>query len=267
MVTNAQDGASGPRLLPAVLNSFAAILVVAGSVLALRTEPDGVPTAALFGGSRSPLSNDPRAFGIWWAIITGLTVFLVWQWSARGRPSMRLASIVGPALVAGLAQLAWVMTGRRGLITATVALLGLEVVALCLVTWRLAKHRARWLEHLATDTGWGLALGFCCVQLLTSVGIVQESLGKASDEVDLVVAIGAYAVLVMVALGMAGRLYHQFAVGVGLVWGFGWMGWDRLTGEPSSLLLGALAWVGCLAIGTWFCASGVRRRTHVQGLE
>ena len=264
MVTNAQDGASGPRLLPAVLNSFAAILVVAGSVLALRTEPDGVPTAALFGGSRSPLSNDPRAFGIWWAIITGLTVFLVWQWSARGRPSMRLASIVGPALVAGLAQLAWVMTGRGGLITATVALLGLEVVALCLVTWRLAKHRARWLGHLGPGTGWGLGLGFWSVELVASV---QESLGKPPGEVARVVPTGAYAVLVMVALGMAGRLYHQFAVGVGLVWGFGWMGWDRLTGEPSSLLLGALAWVGCLAIGTGFCASGVRRRTHVQGLE
>lgn len=267
MVTYAQDIVSGPRLLPAVLNSLAAVLVMAGSVLALRTDPGVVATEAPFGPSRSLLSNDPRASGLWWAIITGLAVFLVWQWSARGRPSLRLASIVGPALVAGLAQLAWVMTARAGLVTVTVALLGLEVVALCLITWRLAKHRARWLEHLATDTGWGLALGLCCVQLLTSVGIVQESLGKASPEVDLVVAIGAYAVLVMVALGMAGRLYHQFAVGVGLVWGFGWMGWDRLTGEPSSLLLGSLAWLGCLVIGIGFCASGVRHRTRVQGLE
>lgn len=267
VVTNAHDATHGPRLLPAVLTSFAAALVIAGSILALRTEPDGRSTGALFGESGLLLGNDPRAFWVWWAIIACLVVFLVWQWSARGRPSMRLASIGGPGIVAGLTQVAWVLSARAGAIISTVTWLGLGVISLCLVSWRLAKQRARWLEHLCTDTGWGLALGFCCVQLLTSAGVVQASLGLSLDEADLVVAIGAYAVLVAAALGMAGRLYRQFAVALGLVWGLGWMGWHRFTAEPRSLLLGGTAWLGCLLIVAGFGASGVRRRARVQGLE
>ncbi|MGB3953893.1 MAG: hypothetical protein WBL05_01195 [Brooklawnia sp.] len=267
-MANDEDYPTGPRLLPSVLNTVAALTLAIGAVLVPLTEPQpDAPTAAWFGQSDSLLSLDPRAFTIWWAVAGVLSVFVVWQWTPRGRRSLRLASIGFPAIVGGLAQLAWVLLARAGLVVPTVALLVVETGALALVAWRLTKYRASWVEHLATDPGWGLALGLGCVQLLLGVGVVLDTLEPVDDDLHLVIVIAGLALFVAGALGLAGRLYRQFAVGVGLVWGLAWLGWTRLVGEPRNLLLGLLAGLGCFIIAAGFYASGARRRARVEGLE
>lgn len=267
MAIDEQDHPTGPRLLPSVLNTLAASALGVGALLAALSEPGAAPTAGYFGPTDSALSLDARAFAIWWAVAGLLAVFVVWQWTPRGRRSLRLASLSWPATVAGGAQLGWVLTARAGLVWPTVVLLVVEVVALSLVTWRLTKYRASWVEHLATDGGWGLALGFGCIQLLVSVGVVLDGVDPASEDLRLIVIIAGYAAFVAAGLGMAGRLYRQFAVGAGLVWGLAWLGWARLTDEPPQYLLGLLAGVGCFIVLAGFYASGARRRDNVDGLE
>lgn len=58
------------------------------------------------------------------------------------------------------------------------------------------------------------------MQLLASVGVVAEEFGFATDErLYLIIAIAAYSVFITGALGLAGRLYRQYAVGVALAVG------------------------------------------------
>lgn len=257
-----------PSPLRPALNTGAALLVIIGSVVAAVTEPVSESTTSLFGPAATLLSSDPRVFWMWWAIVAGLLVFIAWQWLPGGRGSGRLAAITWPAVVAGPAHLGWVLFAHAGLVIWTVVLLVVELIALCLLTWRLVKYQSSSkIESLATDIGWGLTLGFITFELLTAVGVVIEAYSLAEDEVYFIAAIVAYCVFIGGALGLAGRLYHQFAVGVALLWGFAWMGWERLMGEPRNYVLGALAGFGCFILLAAFYASGIRRRKNVQGLE
>ncbi len=243
-----------------------AALVIAGA-LAATLRPASEMTASLFGRAATLLSLDPRAFWIWWAVIAGLSVFIVWLWTARGRASRRGRAIGWPAAVAGVAHLGWVLSAQTGLLVPAIVLLALTVGSLCLVVWRLAKYRASWLEHLATDPGWGLALGFVTVEALVSVPVIVESYSLVESDLYLITAIIACCVFVAGALAMAGRLYRQYAVGLGLAWGLGWVGWERVFGEPRSYLLAGLAAFGCFVILAAFYASARRRRSLVPGLE
>lgn len=250
------------------LNTIAATLVITGSLFGALATPRFEVTASLFGPAATLLSSDPRAFWMWWAITGGMAGFVVWHWLPGRRFSQRLIAIAWPALVAGCAYLAWVLAAHFGLVITSVALLVVAEVALCLVVWRFVKYPSPSpLEHLATDTGWGLALGFLTVQLLASVGVVIEAYELATGQLYEIAAIAAYIAFIAGALGLAGRLYRQFSVGLALLWGFGWMGWDRLMGEPRNVLLAALAGTGCFIILAGFYASGRRRRRDVQGLD
>lgn len=249
------------------LTTLGALLAITGSMIGVLLGPGSEITAALFAPGATYLANARQAFWAWWAIIAALVVFVGWQWLPTQRRSQRLATIGRPALIAGAAQLGWVLAGRAGLVVFTVMALIADLVALCLVVWRLTKYPARWWQRLATDTGWGLTLGFVSVQLLMTVGVVVTGYGFADDDLHYLIAIAAYCVFIAGALGLAGRLYHQFAVGIGLLWGFGWLGWARLTGEPRSYLLGALAGFGCFIIVAAFYASGRRRRRHIDVLN
>lgn len=255
-------------LFAAGINSTSALLVIIGTLIAQLKGPEAEVTTSLFGPAETLLSSDPRTFWIGWAIVVALAGFLVWQWLPAGRESERLQRLAWPALVAGPAHLLWVVLGRAGLVEPTVFLLAVEVGALCWLVWRLVKHEAEhWYAALATDTGWGLTLGFVSVQLLASVGVVAEEFGFATDErLYLIIAIAAYSVFITGALGLAGRLYRQYAVGVALLWGFAWMGWDRLVGEQRNYILGGLAILGCFILFAAFYASARRRRKNIPSL-
>lgn len=258
------EGQAGPQLRAPALNTVSALLIGGGSLLATQTEvPAEAITASLFGPAPTLLSADPRIFWIWWAIVAAMAVFIIWQWLPDWRTSKRLAAISWPALVAGVAHLGWILLAHNEMVIPFVVLLAIEIGALCLVSWRLAKRRAHFIEHLCSDTGWGLTLGFVTVEMLTAVGVVFESYDFGDEKLYFIVAVVAYAVFLAGALGMAGRLYRQVAVGIGLLWGFAWVAWDRLLGEPRSYILGAMAAFGCFILLAAFYASGRRRRAHV----
>lgn len=258
------SGRSG--LAPPTLNTIGAVMVSLGCLLGALVPPRFEVTVSVFAPAATLLSNHPRFFWMWWAILAGLAVFVAWQWRPSRRNSQRLATICLPAATTGGLFLAWVVAAQAGKVATSIILLVAAIAALYLVVRRFAKYPASALEHLATDTGWGLALGFLSVQLLMNVGVVVEAYGLASDQLYQIITIGAYIAFLTGALGLAGRLYHQFAVGLALVWGFGWMGWERLTSQPGNRLLAALAGVGCFIIVAAFYASGRRRRKSIPGL-
>lgn len=254
-------------LLAPALNSAAALLVIAGCLVAVLTGPASETTTSLFGPAGTLLSMDARAFWIWWPIVVGLVAFLVWVWLPANRASERMTSLYAPAMVAGIAHLAWVVVARMGLVIPTAFLLVFEIAALCLVVWRLAKHRSSGpLENLLTDIGWGLTLGFVAVEAQTLVAVIVETFSLAEDRLYLIIAMIACGVLLIGGLGMAGRLYRQFAVGAGLVWGFVWLGLDRIVAEPRNYLLGGMALLCAFLVLLAFVASAMRKRKNVIGL-
>lgn len=261
-------GATSLDRLPAVLNTVGAALVIVGSLLGALATPRFEVTTSLLAPAATLLSSDARTFWMWWAIVVAMTGFVGWQWLPTRRRSQRLATIPLPALLAGSFYLGWVLAVYSGLVITSVVLLGLTLVALYVVVRLFVLHPSpSILEHIATDTGWGLALGFGNVQLLASVGVVVETYNLATGQLYEIVAIVAYIAFIAGALGLAGRLYHQFQVGLALVWGFGWMGWHRFAGEPRNLVLATLAGLGCLLIVAAFYASARRRRRNIKGLR
>ncbi len=254
-------------LLAPGLNTVAAVLVIIGSVIAAMAEPASEITTSVFGPSATLLSLDARAFWIWWPIVVGLLAFIVWVWLPANHASERMASLYWPGLVAGVAHLAWIIVARQGLVIPAAIILVFEITALCLLVWRLAKHRSSGPgENLATDIGWGLVLGFVSVQALVLVAVVVEAFDLAEDRLYLIIAMIACGVLLAGALGMAGRLFRQFAVGAAVVWGFTWLGLERIVGEPRNYLLGGMALVCAGLVLLAFIASGMRKRKNIFGL-
>lgn len=255
-------------LVATALNTTSAVLVVVGSLVVIGRGPGEPATASLFGPGESLLASDPRGLLTLWAIIVAMIGFTVWVWLPVGQQSERMRRIAWPGLLAGSAHLAWVVVGRAGLVVPTVVLLLVELVALCVVVWQLVRHQAgSWPESLATDTGWGLTLGFVAVQLLVSAGLAAQWFDfDVDDREHLIIAITAYGLFIIGALGLAGRMYRQYAVGAALLWGFAWLGWARLVGEPRNYVLGGLAIFGCFILFAAFYASARRRRDRVPGL-
>lgn len=255
-------------LLRPVLNTAAAALTIAGSAVAALAGPASEITTSLFGPAGTLLSVDARAFWIWWPMMIGLLAFIIWVWLPANRASQRMASLAQPAVVAGTAHLAWIVLARSGMVIASAVFIVIEITALCLVCWRLAKHRSSGpTENLLTDIGWGLTLGFVAVEALISVAVVVEAFSLAKDRLYLIIALIACCLLLIGGLGMAGRLYRQFAVGVALAWGATWLGWERFFGDPRSYLVGGLAFFSAFLILMAFIASGIRKRKHILGLE
>ncbi len=259
---------TSPYLHPA-LNTLAALLLAAGALIGVVQGADATVTQTLFGPGSTMLAAEPRAFWAWWLIILGAVPFIVWQWLPKLHDPERLVALTWPALVAGAGQLAWVLLARAGQLIGTGVALGVTLVALCLVVWRLAKFASPgWVEHLATDLGWGAALGWVCVELLLFSSIVFEHYGLFDDDrAYFIAAIISLCVFIAGALGLAGRMYRQLAVGLVLTWGIVWIGWERLVGEPRSYILGALAMFGAFLVLAAFYASSRRRRRNVLGLE
>lgn len=250
------------------LNSLGAALLGLGTLIAIVNGPGAELTQTLFGPGDTLLAAGPRAFWAWWPIVLGALPFIAWQWLPKLHDRERLVALTWPTLLAGAGQLAWVLLARAGELIGTLVALLITLIALCLVVWRLAKFASPgWVEHLATDIGWGAALGWVCVELLLSVSIVVEHYELATDRLYLIVAIIALCVFTAGALGLAGRMYRQLAVGAVLMWGLIWIGWERLIAEPRSYLLGVLALFGAFLVLAGFVASSQRRRRNVQGLE
>ena len=98
-------------------------------------------------------------------------------------------------------------------------------------------------------------------------GAVIEQHELLAGQPLLIAAIVLLCILIGGSLGLAGRLYRQYSVGLALAWGVSQLGWKLLVGEPRSYILGALALSGVFLVLSAFYASGRRRRHHVQGLE
>ena len=254
--------------LPSVLNTAGGALLVVASLIAIAGGAGSTAAKPLFGPAGTLLSAPGQAFWVWWVILLATLPFMAWQWLPKLYDPERLELLSKPTLLAGIGQLAWVLVARTGhLIIAGVLMIG-TLVALCLVVWRLAKLASPgWVERLATDIGWGSALGWVCVELLMLCGAVIEQHELLAGQPLLIAAIVLLCILIGGSLGLAGRLYRQYSVGLALAWGVSQLGWKLLVGEPRSYILGALALSGVFLVLSAFYASGRRRRHHVQGLE
>ncbi|GAA2178955.1 hypothetical protein GCM10009785_03690 [Brooklawnia cerclae] len=249
------------------MNSLGAVLALSAALVAVIAGPGAEITTGMFGSGAGLLSTGPEAFLIWWAVSAGLVAFLVWQWIPAHWASPRLILLTRPSVVAGLALLAWVILGREGHVVGAVTCLSMAIGALCVLVWRLARNPASTvLERFATDVGWGLLLGWSCVELLMSVGVVVDAFSLVEDDQALLVALGAFCVFIAGSLGLAGKLYRQYCVGLAVLWGFGWIGHERLLGLPRDYLLGGVAVFGVFIILAAFYASGRRVRHRVAGL-
>lgn len=228
----------------------------------------GTPVQDLQNGALdvdgSYLAPARPAFSIWSAIYLGLIAYTVWQAlpSQRADPRQRALGwwIAATMVLNGL----WLVTAQ--FLTLPLTVLGIAVLAAALaLTLRRAVVVAPpvgWLDRVLIDGVTGLHLGWVTLATAANTAawltqIVPADWEAAADVWGVAVLL-AVAVIGVALPAVTGRL----APGLALAWGLSWLAVARLTGEPSSTVIGVTALVVAIVVlvaGIAFAVRAMRR--------
>jgi hypothetical protein len=204
------------------------------------------------------------AFAIWGLIYTGLIVLAVFQLlpSRAADPRQRAAGWWIAA--SGLLNAAWIGAVQGELLWVSVALIAGLLAVLVIALRRLDTPRASMhAERVIVDGTLGVYLGWVCIATVanTAAALVWSGMaptGGAATALAMAVLIVAAVVGVVLAFAM-----RRTAPGLALAWGLVWVGVERLTATPESLLVGATALVAAAVSAGCSLAVAVRRGPSV----
>jgi hypothetical protein len=232
-------------------------------------ENDQPSLSTVLGADTSFLAPALSADRIWWVVLVGLGVYVLWMWRPQSAGDERGRAIAYPASAAMSLLGIWFF-----LVRATDMVLGaiatLVVLASLVLTLRIADRVAahRFLGRLFTQFGLAVTTGWVAVLSAETIGaaFVQHHVRITATPAE---TWGILAVTALLAAGMAllrylpGRLYIACAMS----WGFVWMAYARIMGEPRAYGLALVALISSLlvllaALVIFFWARGrVRERT------
>jgi hypothetical protein len=117
-------------------------------------------------------------FSVWGLIYAGLIAFAAYQLSPAGRGSAAVRSVAGWFALSGVANSAWIVLWHYGVFGATMLVMLVLLVALCMIVARLAVARTisaadRWLVYVP----FSVYLGWISVATIANASIFLLDLG------------------------------------------------------------------------------------------
>ncbi len=201
------------------------------------------------------------AFAIWTPVYLGLLGYTVWQWLPEQATDRRHRAVGWLAAASMLLNALWLLVVQAGWLWVSVPVIAALARTLGLLVARLEANPSYGVaESVLTDGTFGLYLGW--VSVATVANVTAALVDSGVDLGDVGNRLAAVAVLaVAAALGWvyAARLGGRWAVTTAMAWGLAWIGWGRLAGEPSAVLVGLAA----LAAAAVVVAATVRKHSRL----
>ena len=198
----------------------------------------------------SLLAPAAQAGRIWWVVLLGLGVYVGWLWLPGTAAEPRSRAIAYPSAVSMGLLGVWLLLLRGGALVVGAVAAVVVVVALMVTLRRAGTVPSRgFVGRQCGQLGLAVTLGWMAV---TASSAVAEALVSSHVRAYFVSAEtwGILATTALFAAGMAllryfpGRLY----IAAALAWGFFWIAYGRVLGQPRSYLLAAVALVCALLI-------------------
>jgi hypothetical protein len=202
-----------------------------------------LPTASLLAPA---LEGD----GLWWVVMVGLGIYAAWMWLPTNADEARGLAVAYPASAAMGLLGVWFFVVRSGDIVIG-AFAALAVVAALIRTLYVADRvpSHHFLDRLFTQLGVAVTLGW--------MSVLTADLFAAALAAHHVRAIwisaetwGILATTALLGFGMAllrylpGRLYIASA----MAWGFVWIAYARVLGQPKAYGVAVVALVSALLV-------------------
>ncbi len=226
--------------------TVAEVLCVLGTLVGVGAL-GGSPVQDAAGGALAAdatlLAPAGPAFAIWTPVYLGLAGYTVWQWLPEQATDRRHRAVGWLAALSMVLNAAWLLVIQAGWLWVSVLVIAGLAATLGLLLARLGATPSYGVpESVLVDGTFGLYLGWvavaACANVTAALVATGASLGSAGD------VLAAVLVLVVAAgLGwwFATRLDARWAVAAAMAWGLAWIGWGRLAGQPSSVLVGLAA--------------------------
>lgn len=227
-----------PRQIVVLLS---AVVAVVGSTIGSGAF-GGTPIDQAAGGALAAdatlIAPAGPAFGIWGVIYVALVLLAVVQALPSRRDDARLDAVGWWVAASLLLNLAWIAVVQAGWLLLSLVVIA-ALVAVLVHTWVLLRTRAASRTQLLTvDVPVGLYLGW-------SVAATTANAAAYVDAELFAVEVPYALLLLVVATGLSAGLALAHRVGAAVAgataWGAGWIAHGRLTGEPPSGVVGAVA--------------------------
>ena len=221
--------------------------------------------AGAFAPDFTLLALEARAFGIWGVIYLGLLGYTLFQWWPADRASQRQRTIGWAVAASMLLNAAWILAAQAGNVGLTLVLILMLLAALVWVIDGLTRYPSPYrVDALLVDGPLGLYAGWVLLAAalnasswLTVRGIDWLGWG---GELWAVIAVAVVSLAgAVVAMTGRGRLSTVLA----LVWGLGWLAYDRFLGEPQSAAVAMAAGFGLFFV----LVCGISRHFQVGHAE
>lgn len=233
--------------------TVAEVLCVVGTLVGLGVFGTRVEESA--GGALSAdatlLAPAGPAFAIWTPIYLGLLGYTVWQWLPEQATDARHRSTGLLAAASMVLNALWLLVTQQGWVWVSVVVIVALAATLFVLVDRLhARPSYGVAEGLLVDGTFGLYLGWVCVATCANVFAALAGSGVSLDGGVLAHVASLVVLAAVTAFGvwLTRRFTGRWAVTVAIAWGLAWVGWGRLTDEPSSVLVGVTALVASVVV-------------------
>lgn len=228
-----------------VVVTVSAVFMIVGTLFGIGVIGTRVEDSAggSFAATATLIAPAARAFSIWSVIYVGLVAYTLLQWLPGQTSSPRQRAIGWLAAASMVLNGAWLLVAQAGWLWASVVVIvGLVVTLGELVRRLTAQPRSARIESLIVDGTFGLYLGWTAVATTANVTATLVASGVApARPVAELLAVVVLAVAAMIGVVLARVLGARIAIALAMGWGLAWIAVGRLTGEPSSSLVGVAA--------------------------
>lgn len=251
-----KHGASGPNdLVRQIVIISTTVFMLIAAVIGAGVL-GGTPVQDLQGGALgadgSYLAPAKNAFSIWSVIYIGLVAYAVWQALPSQRANVRQRAIGWWIALTMVLNGLWLVTAQFLTLALTVVVMLLLLAALAFTFRRtVVIPRERWTDAVLINGVTGLHLGWVTLAAVANISawltqIVPQGWADAS---------ATFGVAVLIVVGLIGLAIGWFSRGrlmpaVAISWGLSWVAVGRLTGEPSSDVIGIVAIVVAIVVLT-----------------
>ena len=230
-----------------------AVIAIVGSFVGSGAA-GGTPIQDAAGGALAAdatlIAPATPAFSIWGVIYLGLVAYAVWQFlpgQSGAERQRRLGYWVAASLVLNAA---WILSIQFDLLGLSVPIIVILLAVLLRIFLELVATRpsGAW-DALITDGSLGLYLGWVAIATAANITALLVAVGFTGFGIPAEVwALIVIAVAALAGVALAVRGKGRIAPALSLSWGLAWVAVGRLTGQPSSTLIGIAAVIAVVVV-------------------
>lgn len=205
------------------LNTAAFAAMVAVNALANLLPIGGNTTGQISEAYPNLFTPAPITFSIWVVIYLLLAIFIVYQWGVfdKDQYSTRVREQIGLWFVIScILNILWILLWHNRLISLSAICIGLMLLTLIVIQWRLEDVGGSFLLRMSAKSGFSLYLGWIIAATVANFFVLltetnRPGWGTSSDFLTVVVML-----LCMVITSGIILIYRNQIIGIAVMWAY-----------------------------------------------